>query len=156
MPQFMLSEVAFESLLRQLVDFEEGRNEMVEAMFRGSSQARDQFVELLDRYIARLDGLVRNAGRSNEAGRTIPFVTIHSEVDLTDLQTGETLHVSLINPFDSGAECNEISFVSPMGRAMLMREPGDEITVNAPGGMFPYRILAARVLTRPYHMALSR
>lgn len=156
MPMFTLSETAFEGLLKQLVDLEEGKNDMIEAMFRGSSKERDQFVDLIDEYVSQLDRLIRNAGRSNKAGSGIPFVTINSEVEAVDMKTGETFQFCVINPFDSGSGGNEISFMSPVGRAMLMKEPGDEVNVNAPGGVFQYRITAVRLMDRPYRMALSR
>jgi len=48
--------------------------------------------------------------------------------------TGETLVFQLVMPEDSDGERGWISTASPIGRAIVGKEPGDEIHVKAPNG----------------------
>lgn len=48
--------------------------------------------------------------------------------------TGETLVYQLVMPEDADAERGWISTASPIGRAIVGREPGDEIHVKVPSG----------------------
>lgn len=48
--------------------------------------------------------------------------------------TGETLVYQLVMPEDADAERGWISTASPIGRAIVGREPGDEIHVKTPSG----------------------
>ena len=48
--------------------------------------------------------------------------------------TGETLVYQLVMPEDADAERGWISTASPIGRAIVGKEPGDEIHVKVPSG----------------------
>jgi transcription elongation factor GreA len=56
-----------------------------------------------------------------------------STVHLKD-EAGLTVTYQLVMPEDSDAERGLISTASPIGRALLNREEGDEVTVAAPNG----------------------
>jgi transcription elongation factor GreA len=63
-----------------------------------------------------------------------------STVHLRDL-SGETLVYQLVMPDDADAERGWVSTASPLGRAMLHKEEGDEILVRAPNGDRTYEIV---------------
>jgi len=63
-----------------------------------------------------------------------------STVHLRDL-SGETLVYQLVMPDDADVERGWISTASPIGRAMLNKEEGDEIVVRAPNGDRTYEIV---------------
>jgi transcription elongation factor GreA len=56
-----------------------------------------------------------------------------STVHLKD-ETGQTIVYQLVMPEDADVEGGMISTASPIGRALLNKEEGDEITVNTPNG----------------------
>jgi transcription elongation factor GreA len=56
-----------------------------------------------------------------------------STVHLRD-QNGETVIYELVMPDDADADRRRISTASPIGRALVNKEEGDEIHVRAPGG----------------------
>ncbi len=55
--------------------------------------------------------------------------------------TGETLVYQLVMPEDADAERGWISTASPIGRAIVGREPGDEIHVKVPSGERSFEIV---------------
>ena len=61
-------------------------------------------------------------------------VGLGSIVHVTD-GGGETLVYRLVMPEDADPSKGLISPSSPIGRALLNREPGDEVTVQAPNGV---------------------
>jgi transcription elongation factor GreA len=62
-----------------------------------------------------------------------------STVHLRDV-SGETLVYQLVMPDDADVERGWISTASPIGRAMINKEEGDEIVVRAPNGDRVYEI----------------
>ena len=56
-----------------------------------------------------------------------------STVHLKD-ETGQAVVYQLVMPEDANAELGMISTASPIGRALLNKEDGDEITVSTPNG----------------------
>jgi transcription elongation factor GreA len=67
-------------------------------------------------------------------------VGLGSLVHLRD-EAGETVVYRLVMPEDSDAAKGLISGSSPIGRALLNREPGDEVTVQTPGGVRRFEII---------------
>lgn len=63
-----------------------------------------------------------------------------STVHLRDV-SGETLVYQLVMPDDADVERGWISTASPIGRAMINKEEGDEIVVRAPNGDRVYEIV---------------
>lgn len=60
-------------------------------------------------------------------------------------QSGETIIYQLVMPEDADAEKGMISTSSPIGRAILNKEPGDVVKVVTPGGTRNFEIV--RLLT---------
>jgi transcription elongation factor GreA len=61
-------------------------------------------------------------------------VGLGSIVDVTD-GGGETITYRLVMPEDADPSKGLISPSSPIGRALLNKEPGDQVTVQAPNGV---------------------
>jgi len=57
-----------------------------------------------------------------------------STVHLRDSNTGQDVVYQLVMPEDADAERGWISTASPIGRALLNKEEGDEVKVAAPNG----------------------
>lgn len=57
-----------------------------------------------------------------------------STVHLKDPGTGSETVYQLVMPEDADVELGLISTASPIGRALLNKEEGDEVTVTTPGG----------------------
>ena len=57
-----------------------------------------------------------------------------STVHLKDLASGSVTIYQLVMPEDADVEQGLISTASPIGRALLNKEEGDEVTVSTPSG----------------------
>ncbi len=62
-------------------------------------------------------------------------------VQVEDVDSGHRASYQLVGPFEADAMNGRISIDSPMGRALLGRRIGDEVTVYAPGGARSYLIM---------------
>jgi transcription elongation factor GreA len=68
-----------------------------------------------------------NLDGSARQGRVRVHVTLHDEA-------GQTVVYSLVMPEDANVEEGMISTASPIGRALLNKEEGDDIVVTRPDG----------------------
>ena len=73
-------------------------------------------------------------------------VIFGATVELEDLDTGETKVYTLLGPDEADHAKGSISIRSPVGSALLGKEVGDEITVDAPRGRISYELLSIRFL----------
>lgn len=64
-----------------------------------------------------------------------------SRVLLENIDTGDDVEYMLVGPEESDIEKGLISIASPLGKAIVGRKPGDEITVQAPGGKRVYELV---------------
>lgn len=62
-------------------------------------------------------------------------------VTLVDVERGETKEYTVLGPDETDYVKGGISIFSPVGRALIGREEGDEITVDAPRGRLSYEIV---------------
>lgn len=67
-----------------------------------------------------------------------------SRVLLENLETGQGVEYQLVGPDESDVEKGRISIVSPLGRAILGKKPGDELLVEVPGGKRAYELVEIR------------
>lgn len=57
---------------------------------------------------------------------------------------GEVETYTIVSPAESDPDHGRISYESPLGRALLKQNVGDEIDVKAPAGLRHYRIMAVQ------------
>ena len=62
-------------------------------------------------------------------------------VVLENIDTGESVEYQLVGPDESNIEKGRISVKSPLGLAIIGREVGDEVLVQAPAGKRTYEIV---------------
>jgi transcription elongation factor GreA len=68
-------------------------------------------------------------------------VVFGSMVLLENVDTGEDVKYQLVGPDESDVDKGRISITSPLGKAMLGKRPGDELTVQVPGGKRVYELV---------------
>lgn len=73
-------------------------------------------------------------------------VTFGATVEIEDVETGESKTWTLLGPDESDPAKGSISLLSPVGQAMLGKEEGEEIVVDAPRGKIRYEIVSVRFL----------
>jgi transcription elongation factor GreA len=62
-------------------------------------------------------------------------------VVLENIDTGESVEYQLVGPDESSIEEGRISIKSPLGLAIIGREVGDEVSVQAPAGKRTYELV---------------
>lgn len=68
-------------------------------------------------------------------------VVFGSKVLLENIDTGEDVEYQLVGPDESDIEKGRISISSPLGKAILGKKPGDELTFEVPGGKRFYELV---------------
>ena len=63
------------------------------------------------------------------------------KVLLENIETGEDVEYQLVGPDESDIERGRISISSPLGKVILGKKPGDELTLEAPGGKRVYELV---------------
>jgi transcription elongation factor GreA len=63
------------------------------------------------------------------------------KVVLENIETGEDVSYQLVGPDESNIENGRISVASPLGKALIGRKPGDELTLEVPGGKRMYELI---------------
>lgn len=67
-------------------------------------------------------------------------VRFGARVMLEDADTGKTIEYRIVGPEESDINQGTISVSSPVARALIGREVGDEVTIQVPGGKRVYEI----------------
>ena len=118
------------------------RDAMADKDFRENAPldaARDEQAHLEMR-IRDLESKLRNAviiDEETKAGRA----NVGSVVKLKNLKTNGEQEFTLVPPNEVDPKSGRISIESPVGMAVINHVPGDEVTVNAPSGPIPFKIL---------------
>lgn len=67
-------------------------------------------------------------------------------VEVEDIDTEESKRYTLLGPDDADHKNGSISVLSPMGQAILGKEEGEEVIVDAPRGRIEYEIISIEFL----------
>jgi len=67
-------------------------------------------------------------------------VLFGTTVTITNLDTEETVTYQIVGDDEADVKMNKISVNSPIARALIGKEEGDEVVVKAPGGEVDYEI----------------
>ncbi len=64
-----------------------------------------------------------------------------STVTIADISNGKSIQYHLVGPFESDINQNMISVTSPIGKALIGKCMGDEVSVKTPGGIREFEIV---------------
>ena len=67
-------------------------------------------------------------------------VRVGCMVKVKNLGTGREMEYAIVGPTEANAADGKISSVSPVGKALLDRSPGDEVEIDVPAGMMKLRV----------------
>jgi transcription elongation factor GreA len=108
--------------------------------------AREQ-QSFLEGRIGNLEGKLGNSQiidvfKLEQDGRVVFGVT----VELLNVETDEEVCYQIVGEDESNVEKQRISITSPIARALIGKEEGEEVAVRTPGGVVDYEILAVKYL----------
>ncbi|MCU0316983.1 MAG: transcription elongation factor GreA [Fimbriimonadaceae bacterium] len=96
----------------------------------------------LEARIAELERVLQQAQVISRPEGSEGKAHLGSIVKLKDLEWDDEMQVELVGAFEADPTLDKISVTSPMGAALMEKEAGDEIEVEAPAGTQRYRILS--------------
>ncbi|MBR6709160.1 MAG: transcription elongation factor GreA [Clostridia bacterium] len=111
--------------LSENAEYDEARNE----------QAR------VEARILELEDMIANATIVDESAIKHDSVNVGSQVKVFDIDFDEEIEYSIVGSNEANPLVGKISDQSPVGRALIGAEAGDEITVDVPNGQLHLRIL---------------
>jgi len=118
-----------------------------EAMDEGDEADDNVAYEVAKNEQAFLEGRIREIEEKLARSRLVEMTgpadvaQIGSTVVLRD-ELGKEETFRIVGPTEANPRAGLISYESPTGTALLNQKAGDEIQVNAPGGIFRYKLLS--------------
>ena len=104
-----------------------------------AARERQGMVEARIQYIESRLGQYKQVNLDELSGDKVVF---GCTVELEDVDSGEKKTYSILGPDEADPSKGSISFVSPVGKALLGKEEGDEVSINIPRGRVTYEILS--------------
>ena len=84
--------------------------------------------------VQRFESELDHAHAVEEEGIPPDVVTMHSIVDVMDLESGESVTYALVYPEEADIACNRISILAPLGQAIFGHSVGEVVTAMTPTG----------------------
>jgi transcription elongation factor GreA len=143
--KFTLSKPVFENLVLHLVNIENEKEELVKELFPKPSMERIKFRRFWDEYITGIDFLIKyKVGIGEKTDSSFPVVIVNCRTEVLDLKTKETISYRIVSPYGN-MKTGDVSFLSPIGRSLLLKEVGDEVAINTLEGKHKYRIQSIKL-----------
>jgi transcription elongation factor GreA len=152
MENIPISQEGFRALEKQLQELKKERPEIIrsiaEAREEGdlsenagyhAARERQGMLEAKINYIESRMPHFNVIDLSEMGGERVAF---GATVEIEDVDTGETRTYTLMGPDEADHGKGQISVVSPVARALLGKEVGDEVVVQVPRGRVEYEIVS--------------
>jgi transcription elongation factor GreA len=118
-----------------------------EARAHGDLSENAEFTAAKDRQgfiegrIGELEFKLANADVINIDNLPRDRAVFGAKVLLENIDTGEEVEYRVVGPDESDIGKGRISVSSPLGKALLGKKPGDELTLEVPGGKRVYELV---------------
>lgn len=96
---------------------------------------------LLEAQIARLESLLSRAEVIDPRKFNDKKIRFGATVTLFDEDTGKEIQYQVVGEPESDVEHGKLSVTSPLGRALVGKEEGDDVVLNAPGGRRRFSVI---------------
>lgn len=126
-------------LKEHLARMKKDRDLIIERYFPEDSEDRDEFEDFFNKYLRGVEKALKSLA-PGAPGKGFPLVVIGSEVNVEDLVDGDLFRFRIVLPFQGHNRIEDVTCLSPAGKALILKKPGEEVTVAAPAGTFRYRI----------------
>ena len=146
MSSIPISKEGFQALEQELDRLKKERPHVIQAIkeareegdLKENARERQGMLEARIKYIESRMALFNVIDLSTLSSEKAIF---GATVTVEDADTGEEREFTLLGPDEADYAKGTISIQSPVGVALLGKEVGDEITVNAPRGRINYEII---------------
>ncbi len=152
MPRVPITKTGYEKLKSELVRLQKVERPsnikaIEEARAHGDISENAEFEAakekqaIIEGKIQELNGKIRDSEIVDLPQDVDGKVIFGCKVIVEDLETGEVSSYRLVGPYEADVQAGTISITSPIGKALIGREEGDEIKVQAPKGIRNIEIL---------------
>lgn len=152
MEKIPITKSGFEKLKKDLetlknVSIPENVRDIEEARAHGDLSENAEYAAAKERQSflqGKLQELENNLAMSNVIslkGLTTEKATFGCYVTVADSDSGEKIKYQLVGPLESDINQNKISVTSPIGKALIGKTVGAEISVKAPRGTRSFEIM---------------
>ena len=152
MPRVPITKTGYEKLKSELVRLQKvDRPSVIKAIeeARGHGdisenaefEAAKEKQAIIEGKIQELNGKIRDSEIVDLPQDVDGKVIFGCKVIVEDLETGEVSSYRLVGPYEADVQAGTISITSPIGKALIGREEGDEVKVQAPKGVRNIEIL---------------
>jgi transcription elongation factor GreA len=95
----------------------------------------------IEREIGDLEKWLSNAEVIDPTKLSSDKVAFGATVRVSNGETGDEVVYTIVGPVEANSDQGTISIESPLARALIGREVGDEVTVRTPGGVRTFEVL---------------
>jgi len=152
MEKIPITKSGFEKLKKDLetlknVSIPENVRDIEEARAHGDISENAEYAAAKERQSflqGKLQELENNLAMSNVIslkGLTTEKATFGCYVTVADSDSGEEIKYQLVGPLESDINQNKISVTSPIGKALIGKAVGADISVKTPGGTRSFEIM---------------
>jgi transcription elongation factor GreA len=120
------------------IEIARGHGDLSENAEYAAAKERQSFLH------GKMQELENNLAMSNVIdlkNLTCERVVFGSTVAIEEICTGKGITYQLVGPLESDLERDRISVTSPIGRALIGKRVGDEVSVTTPGGVREFEII---------------
>ncbi|WP_027723369.1 transcription elongation factor GreA [Maridesulfovibrio zosterae] len=152
MSNIPISKEGFDKLKKELAQLKKERPEVIQAIKEareegdlkenGGYHAARERQGMLEAKINYIESRIPQFNVIDMSTLGGPKVTFGATVKLEDIETGDEKTYIIMGPDESDFKKGIISIESPVGKALLGKEEGDEVIVNAPRGKIEYGIVS--------------
>jgi len=94
--------------------------------------------------MAMIEDRIARAQIIETAGQTPDKIRFGATVRLSDVETEDEVTYAIVGEDEADAKIGRISITSPVARALMNKEVGDEVSVKVPKGLKEFEVLEIR------------
>lgn len=140
MKEIELSPNILKGLQAHLEDIEGRQSQIIEDFIARNCDEYREYTAEFKNYLLQLRELVEKSKEVTGKDNAMPIITIGTLVTVMNVGNQKEFSFHIVGPNYNRRNSRDVSSLSPVGRALLLKRVGDEALVNAPGGTFKYQI----------------
>ncbi|MDW7668335.1 MAG: transcription elongation factor GreA [Bacillota bacterium] len=149
----LLTQEGLEELKNEIEDLKVNKRKEVaekikEALAFGDISENSEYDEAkneqaeVERRIAKLENMIKNARIIQDSKDKTDIINVGSSVKIEDLEFNEEMEYKIVGSAEADPFKGKISNVSPLGKNLIGKKPGETVSVPTPdGGTVEYKIL---------------